>query len=98
MNKTAIHKQKILEILRSHKDSGINSKYLISEVTPRYSARINDLKKEGYYFKTKRENIGGSNFIRIWLLDSPKQKPSKPVRYEFYTDSEGRRIARAIYG
>ena len=73
MLKTDFHRKEIIRILKEAGDKGINSKYLINHVTPRYSARLKELRQSGYHIYTKRERIAGSNFIRLWL-DQPQEK------------------------
>lgn len=71
-NKTEQHRRKIIQYLENAGTRGINSKFLINEITPRYSARLFELKKQGYKFRKVREDISGSNFDRIWLAYNPK--------------------------
>ncbi len=71
MRLTTIHKKKIIEVLKANLERGINSKYLIYHITPRYSARLHELRKEGYVFRKKVEKIGGSRFDRFWLVSEP---------------------------
>lgn len=90
MNKTIEHRNKILALIKGAGDHGINSKILINQVTPRWSARKRELVKEGYIFKTRRDPIGGSNFTRLWYMGKRDGEQiiesRKPTRYEFVGD------------
>lgn len=92
MKKTEEHKQRILNAIINAGERGINSRYLINEITPRYSARLKELRQEGHLFRTRRDPIGGSNLIRIWYQGKQNGEvvvnaPKKPVRYEFVGNS-----------
>lgn len=88
MNKSTEHRNRILEAIKNAGERGINSRVLINTITPRYSARLKELRQQGHLFKTRREPIGGSNLIRIWYEgkrngETVVNAPKKPVRYEF---------------
>lgn len=84
MKLTEKHRKEIIKVLKENLYTGINSKYLIYNITPRYSARILELKRQGYSFRKKVEYIGGSRFDRVWLVSEPGKKiERKPARYNF---------------
>ena len=65
--KKQTHKQRILEMLQEAGDRGVHSFTLANSVTFRASARINDLKNDGYNITSKHEKMGDSYGVRYFL-------------------------------
>lgn len=94
MKKTDYHRKQILEVIRSAGDRGINSRVLIHTITPRYSARLRELRTQGYVFKTRRDRVGGSNLIRIWYegykTEQGIQKPEQNTKRWKFDNETGK--------
>lgn len=94
-------KEKILAILKDRNDNGIHSFELMDLVkSNRVAARINELREEGYSILSTPEKRGDSVGTRYYLTeileDSVKTSKAPQYKFEFYTDSEGRSMARRV--
>lgn len=94
MNKN--HTIKILEILKERGEKGVHSFELIKLVSPRCSARILDLKNQGYSITSVFEKMNGSLGVRYFLQESPSQDKKNNQNRPFKWVFEGN-VARREY-
>lgn len=88
MTQTAIDKKEILEILRAWTPRGGLPSWILKEFPNHkgrtYTARIDDLRKEGYNIISPRAKIGSSWGCIYKLVSEPQStQPKKPIRYEY---------------
>ena len=59
--------------------NGMNSKIFYNNGIYRYSERLQELRKRGYQFASRKEPINGGDFFRFWIITDPFKKVTQPV-------------------